>query len=124
MLELLKQKENLVFVGGFAFFLHGLKKDYKDVDIVVTDLEGIPGVTKFITKSHFSKSGKRASLEKDIYVDIFIEKELPEFEIINGFRVQTKESLINYFEELLSKVDKFWKPIIKSKLKILNKNEQ
>ncbi|MGL5233836.1 MAG: hypothetical protein ACRC8Z_03640 [Empedobacter falsenii] len=119
MLEILKNKENLVFVGSFALVQHGLKSSYTDYDVVVTDLEGLPNAIEYNTDSKFSNSGERAYIISNPKVDIFIENELPEFEIINGFRVQTIESMRYYYYVLRRKVDDHWKREINEILKLL-----
>lgn len=71
MLERLKHKDNLVFVGGFALYKHGLVKGYTDYDIVVTDIEGLGQVNVYLTESAFSKTGERGYIiEENNKVDI------------------------------------------------------
>lgn len=115
----LSKKENLVFVGGFAMKMHGLKDNYNDLDVVVTDLEGLKNYIEYPTDSVFSKSGKRAFIPGETKIDIFIENELPEFEIINGFKVQTIKSMTEYYERIYPLVKCFWKKDIEEKLKLL-----
>lgn len=119
MLKLLKLKPDLVVVGGFAMFLHGLKKEYTDIDVVVRNLDGLGKVFSYSTNSAFSKSGKRAFIPGDTKVDIFIEKTLPTYEIKNGFKVQTIKSMISYYEIILPYVQDFWKEDIYKRLELL-----
>lgn len=119
-LEQLKNKEDLVFVGGFAMWKHGIKDCYSDIDIVVKNLDGIENHTVYETDSKFSKSGKRAFVKTgEIAIDIFIEDDLPEFETIDGCKVRTIKSMIDYFENLLPQVTEHWQNFINQNLKIL-----
>lgn len=111
-------KKDLVFVGGFAMFMHGLKKDYTDLDIVVTNLEGLGKVFSYTTNSAFSNTGKRAFIPGKIKVDIFIEHKLPEYTIIDGLKIQTIESMVNHYKNIKTD-DNHWKAYILEKLKLL-----
>jgi hypothetical protein len=115
-MDLIFDKEKTVIVGGAAMFHHGLVDSYNDIDVVVTNIEGIEGLNKFDSKSTLSKSGKRAYLDN---VDIFIEEELPEYEVIDGLKVQTKQSMINYYEEVIERSDGYIKEFATNKLNIL-----
>lgn len=102
---MLKDIENLVFVGGFAMFMHGLKSSYKDLDIVITDPADIPDATEYATASAHSLSGKRAFLHIDNqFIDIFIEDKLPQWELIDGLKVQTVPSMLEHYERVLAGV--------------------
>ena len=57
-LKELSQKEDLIFVGGFAMNMHRLKETYGDVDVVVTNLNGIVGYIEYKTDSAFLQQGK------------------------------------------------------------------
>lgn len=118
-LKELSQKEDLIFVGGFAMNMHRLKETYGDVDVVVTNLNGIVDYIEYKTDSAFSSTGKRAFINSNPKVDIFIENSLPEFELIDGYKVQTIKSMIEYYERIYPLVKEYWKPYIKNKLKIL-----
>ena len=118
-LKELSQKEDLIFVGGFAMNMHRLKETYGDVDVVVTNLNGIVDHIEYKTDSAFSSTWKRAFINSNPKVDIFIENSLPEFELINGYKVQTIKSMIEYYERIYPLVKEYWKPYIKNKLKIL-----
>ena len=74
MLEDLKHIENLVFVGGFAMHKLGIKENYSDIDIVVTDKDFLKGITWYETDSAFSGTGIRGFLlYGDIKLDVFLE---------------------------------------------------
>lgn len=118
MLELLKLKKDLVFVGGFAMVLHGLKAEYTDIDAVVRNLDGLGKVFSYKTDSSFSKSGKRGFIPGSIKIDIFIEKELPKYQIIDGFKVQTISSMKAYYEQIKPSND-HWKKHIQERLELL-----
>lgn len=120
MPENLKNIEDLVFVGGFAMYKLGLKESYSDLDVVVTTKESLSGVTWYETDSAFSGSGIRGFLiYNGIKLDIFLESALPEFEIIDGFKVQTKKSMGEYYEKIYNFVKDYWKKDIENKLKLL-----
>ena len=120
MLEELKNIEDLVFVGGFAMHKLGLKESYSDLDIVVINKDFLKGVTWYETDSAFSGTGIRGFLfDGEIKLDIFLENKLPEFEIINGFKIQTKKSMREYYEKIYNFVKEYWKKDIENKLKLL-----
>ena len=120
MLEKLKQIENLVFVGGFAMTKLGIKENYSDIDIVVTDKDFLKGIIWYETDSAFSGTGIRGFLfDGEIKLDIFLENKLPEFEVIEGFKIQTKKSMREYYEKIYNFVKDYWKQDIENKLKLL-----
>lgn len=119
MLKILNEKEDLVFVGGVAMVMHGKKKTFNDIDVVVKNLEGIPDPITYETDSPFSLSGKRAFSLGKVKIDIFIEEELPEFEIIDGLKIETKKAMREYYEWIYPKVKDHWKPGIEHNLKLL-----
>ncbi|WP_027378174.1 hypothetical protein [Chryseobacterium daeguense] len=119
MLHKLALKENLVFVGSVAMMLQGIDVKPKDIDIVVTDLNGLENYTEYSTDSKFSFTGKRAFIIDEINIDIFIEQELPEFVIINGLKCETFFYMKRFYNVILPKVDDYWKRVINEKLKLL-----
>ena len=120
MLEKLKNIEALVFVGGFAFYKQGLKNNYNDVDVVVNDKNFMDGLEWFESNSFYSESGiKSFFILGDFKLDIFYQKDLPDFEIIDGFRCQTIESAKKHYDEMYKKAADIWKPVIENKAKIL-----
>jgi len=122
MLELLKnlsQKDNLVFVGNVAMMLQGIQVTPTDVDIVVTDLEGLKGYTEYTTDSKFSVSGKRAFILGEYHIDIFIEERLPQYVITGGLKVETLYYMEKYYKRIYPLVDPRWKIKIDEKLELL-----
>ena len=115
-MDLIFDKEKTVIVGGAAMFHHGLVDSYNDIDVVVTDINDIEGLNYFESNSTLTKSGKRAYVDN---VDVFIEEELPEYEVINGLKVQTKQSMINYYEEVIERSNGYIKEFAIKKLNIL-----
>lgn len=122
MLELLNElalKQNLVFVGSVAMMLQGIEVTPNDIDIVVTDLEGLENYTEYTTDSKFSTSGQRAFILGDFDIDIFIEEKLPQFMEIDGKKVQTAYHMEKYYNRIRPEVDARWKLIIDEKLDLL-----
>lgn len=117
----LSKKENLVFVGSVAMNLQGINISPKDIDIVVTDLTGLKNYIEYSTDSKFSSSGKRAFILGEINIDIFIEDQLPHFNIINGFKCVSLESIQVHYLNIYDAVDSYWKRIINKKLNLLGK---
>lgn len=100
----LSEVENLVFVGGLAEVAQGIKTSLSDIDIVITDLEDISFL--FPLDDIWNKEGyiKRASKrimvgEGWILVDIFVKDSLPDYDIIEGYKVCTKEEIFTYAEK-------------------------
>lgn len=101
-------------------YLYGFKKDYSDIDVVVQNLDGLPELVRYKTDSAFSRSGDRAfGFIADKKLDVFIEKELPEFQVKGGFKVQTIESMIAYYEKIFPVVKEHWKEGIIKNLNLL-----
>lgn len=123
MLELLNelaQKPNLVFVGSVAMMLQGIDVVPTDIDIVVTDLEGLENYTEYTTDSKYSTSGQRAFIHRDEYsIDIFIEEKLPQYIIINGLKVVTLYYQEKYFNRILPLLEPRRQFIIQEKLDLL-----
>jgi hypothetical protein len=115
-MDLIFDKEKTVIVGGAAMFHHGLVDSYNDIDVVVTDINDIEGLNYFESNSTLTKSGKRAYVDN---VDVFIEDELPEYEVINGFKIATIESMAKYYREVIDRSDGYIKEFATNKLKIL-----
>lgn len=118
-LKELSIKDNLVFVGSVSLMIQGTNVQPNDIDIVVTDLTGLDNYMQYTTDSKYSVSGKRAYIFGDINVDIFIENELPEYTIIDGLKCATLSHTKRFNNDLLSKVDDYWKNVINEKLKLL-----
>lgn len=115
----LSKKTNLVFVGSTALKLRGINIIPKDIDIVVTDLTGLENCIEYTTTSKFSSSGKRAFIRGEINIDIFLEDQLPHFNLINGYKCVTIESTKDYYLSIYDTVDEYWKKKINEKLNLL-----
>lgn len=117
-------KSDFVVIGSTALLLHGVYSSKpNDLDIVVTDLEGIPGdLHTYFTYSRYSTSGNRAYvLENGIAkIDIFVENNLPDHEIIEGIRVISLPAMLKYYQNLLPKVAEHWKIGILDRIKLLS----
>lgn len=105
-----QSKDDVVFVGSWVARLNGrLNRQPNDIDIVVTTLDGLERfgeILTFETKSPFSNSGKRAVIQnKEGKIDIFIESTLPRYDVIKYLKVQTLESQIDYFNQIISRTD-------------------
>lgn len=117
-------KNDLVVVGSTALSLRGLSdRPPKDLDLIVGSLNGLDNyeITTYETRSVFSGSGRRAfvSLEQTGFIfDIFVESEIPDFDIINGVRVVSVESALRYYRAILPAVDAYHKPAILKYIKI------
>lgn len=119
MLEKLKNIEDLVFVGGFALCKQGLKSNYNDIDLVVTDKDFLQGLAWYRSNSVYSESKEKAILIlPELSLDIFYETKLPEFDIIDGFKCVSIEAAKKHYERIYEIADFVWKPIIEEKLKI------
>ena len=122
--EILKDKADAVIVGSSALYLQGLsKKMPNDIDIITTSIKGLPdGVIEYETDSGFSFSGKRAFCIVDdrFKIDIFVEDKLPEYIEVNGLKIQTVVSMLNYYESILPRVKDYWLPEINNKIKLLS----
>ena len=116
-------KEDVIFVGGVSELLQGCRESTKDIDICVTNLDGLEklgNINKFKTNSPTSKSGLRAGIEDNEYlIDIFIESDLPDYVIINGIKCETIESMIKEYGRVISEMNNPLK--ISSKNKMINK---
>ena len=95
----------MVFVGGVSL-RHLLPTiPVRDIDIVVNSLDGLDVFGEIITwetKSPMSLSGQRAHIKRDDYnIDIFIEPNLPEYDLIDGVKFQTIEKFKSFIEVLI-----------------------
>ena len=104
-------KDDVVFVGGVTMVHHGIKETAKDIDIRVTNLDGLEElgyIRRWIGKSEMTKSKQRASIESlDYLIDIFIEDELPEYVEHEGIKYGTINHLVEFYEELIPKTQGF-----------------
>lgn len=120
------EKPDFVVVGSTALYIQGLHiKAPNDLDIVVCNTDGLgfeKDLIHYNTDSKYSLSGKRACIMQDgiTIIDIFVEYSLPEFEILNGIRIETLEAMQLYYENLLKKVAEPGRGKIIDKLNALN----
>lgn len=119
LLEELCKKQNLVLVGGVARKLNGMGHNPKDIDVVVTDLDGMDffgDIIEFDTDFVGSISGKRAYIKRfDYMIDIFIEDTLPDFITDQYTRFETLDHMLCHFKNILSKTDGKTHDIIQQK---------
>lgn len=111
-------KDDVVFVGSLV---GSPNETPKDIDIVITSLDGletIGDVNCFDSISVFAKGAKRCRIHRDgVKIDIWLKDELPEWEIIDGFKYQTKESQLKYYQDVKDSTDdKYIKEYIEQKL--------
>lgn len=118
-LQNLAQKQNLVFVGSVAMMMQGIDIVPADIDIVVTDLEGLEGYTEYTTDSKYSTSGHRAFILGEYNIDIFIEEKLPQFVIIDGLKVVSLYYQEKYYNRILPLLDFRRQLLIQDKLELL-----
>jgi hypothetical protein len=106
--EIARIKPDVVFVGGVSEWIQGKRTSTTDIDICVTNLIGLEHlgeIKQWNTDSKFSKSGLRAGIENQEYlIDIFIEKELPEYVEIEGIKYQTIPSLIQEYTRVVQAI--------------------
>jgi hypothetical protein len=113
MNELIKKIHNLkpdtVFVGGVSEMVQGKRNTTRDIDICVTNLDGLESlgnIKKWVTDSKTSISGKRAGIEgKKYIIDIFVEDKLPDYIEIEGIKYQTIPSLIKEYERVIKEME-------------------
>lgn len=116
-------KDDVVFVGGVTMVHHGIKETAKDIDIVVLDLKGLEQlgyIRHWFGKSEMTKSKKRASIESlPYFIDIFVEDELPEYVEHDGVKYRTIDSLVEFYEDLISRTEGIERTRIESKLEMI-----
>ena len=109
MIELIKKiassKKDVVFVGSTSLYYIDKTISPKDIDIVVNSLDGLDifgEIKTWETKSPMSLSGQRAHIKRDDFdIDIFIEPNLPEYDLIDGVKFQTIEKFKSFIEVLI-----------------------
>lgn len=112
MNELIKKihslKPDTVFVGGVSEMVQGKRNTTRDIDICVTNLDGLESlghIKKWVTDSKTSISGNRAGIEDQKYIiDIFVEDKLPDYIEIYGIKYQTIDSLINEYKRVITEM--------------------
>lgn len=116
--------KDLVIVGSFGLQLRGFKVTANDIDLVVTNLEDLRSLGTIIeinSISNFSYSNKRAYIKiGSVVLDIFIEKELPSFDLIGNIKVQSINELEKHYNHVIKNYNNDTiKLIFKEKLKTL-----
>jgi hypothetical protein len=128
MLKLIKEISNsnpdVVFVGGVALSHYDPTHIPQDIDIVVKNLDGLNSfgdIIEWNTDFVGSISTKRAYIKRDDFnIDIFIEDELPKYEVIDGIKYQTKDSLIRHYSWVRDFVPVELKERFQQKIDLLN----
>lgn len=99
-----KEFSNYVFVGGVSEYIQGFKQKFFDIDLCILSkdldkLENLLGCL-FVNKSKVCFGGKEnekrffVKLSKDILIDIFVVKQLPNHIVVNNIKVNTIDCLI------------------------------
>ena len=118
-------KNDVVFTGSWVARIHNkLRRQPKDIDIVVTSLDGLERFGKIIcsdSKSIFAKDSKRCVIKSDDFqIDIWVKDSLPEYDVIKGMKFETIKSQKNLFNDIINSTDdKFIIDIVSKKLEIL-----
>lgn len=104
--EIANLKDDVVFVGSSSLRHLIPTIPVKDIDIVVTSLDGLDILGEIETwesKSPMSISGKRACIKREDYtIDIFIEECLPEFIIKDGVKFQTLDTSKSFLDLVIN----------------------
>ncbi|MCQ4139229.1 hypothetical protein [Chryseobacterium sp. EO14] len=104
ILQELASIHDVVFVGGTSEYLQGIKSELNDIDISIPDtfpLKKIGYVFHFYRNNFYGLSGNRGVIKlKNVLIDIFIDNP-PEYIIVNGFKCETIQSMINLRETTL-----------------------
>lgn len=126
MREISNIKNDVVFTGSWVARIHNkLRRQPKDIDIVVTSLDGLERFGDIIcndTKSIFGRDSKRCVINsKDFKLDIWVKDSLPQYDIIKGMKFETIESQKKLYKDIINSTDdKFIINIVSKKLDILN----
>lgn len=104
-LEKLALIEDVVFVGGTSEYIQGYKLELNDIDISITNIKPLSNfgyVHTSFDDSFYGLSGNRAFIPlKSVLIDVFVDEVKPEFILVNGFKCQTIESMIELREKTL-----------------------
>lgn len=125
MREISNIKDDVVFVGSWVAKVNNkINRLPKDLDIVVTSLDGLDTFGDIIcgeSNSPFAKNSKRCRIEgNEFMIDIWLQDELPEYEIIDGMKFETIDAQIEYYNDVLDSTDnKFLIDTVTEKLGIL-----
>ena len=107
VLNKLSEIEDVIFVGGTSEYLQGVKNRLNDIDIRITNidyLKNIGYVHRFDLKLFYGLSDNRGVIKlKDFLIDIFIEKDKPDYILINNkYKCETIDSMIKLRENTLN----------------------
>lgn len=104
-LEKLALIEDVVFVGGASEYIQGYKLELNDIDVSITNIKPLSNfgyVHTSFDNSFYGLSGNRAFIPlKSVLIDVFVDEVKPEFILVNGFKCQTIESMIELREKTL-----------------------
>lgn len=97
--------DDVIFVGGTSEYIQGFKDQLNDIDISINNIDSLKEfgyVHKSVDNSFYGLSGNRAFIPlKSVLIDIFVDEVKPEFIVVNGFKCQTIESMIELRENTL-----------------------
>jgi hypothetical protein len=126
MREISNIKDDVVFVGSWVAKVNNkINTQPKDLDIVVTSLNGLETFGDIIcgeSTSPFAKNSKRCKIEgNEFMIDVWLQDELPQYDIINGMKFETIDAQKEYYSDVLDSTDnKFLTEIVNRKLSIIN----
>lgn len=121
--------DGVIFVGGSARFVKGLKKETKDIDIVVNDINILKpyfnNIIKRNDKIQWDNTKGRYRIDTIFgIIDVWEEIKPLGYILHNGFKIRSIENNIKVIQYVLDK-NTFNNPLEKEKLKrtleILNK---
>jgi hypothetical protein len=125
MREISTIKNDVVITGSWVAKVNNkLERLPKDLDIVVTSLDGLETFGDIIcgeSTSPFAKDSKRCRIEgNEFMIDIWLKDELPEYDIIDGMKFETMESQKRHLNDILDSTDnKFLIDTVTEKLGVL-----
>lgn len=127
MREISRVKDDVVFTGSWVARINGkLRRQPKDIDIVVTSLDGLETLGDIISIKSDSLLSKdtidRCTIDfGGTQIDIWVKNELPPYEIIKGMKFQTLKSQVEYYNHLIDTYDNLiLTKVLNRKLSILN----
>lgn len=122
-----KDIPDVVIVGSWVLKVNGLMdRAPNDIDVVVKSkdsLKRLGDVRYFKSNSPIANGYLRGGLiVENTQIDIWVEPELPDYDIIKGLKFKTLDSYFKWYEELLNRTDKeIFVTLAKEKLKLKNK---
>jgi len=106
MNELIKEisliSDDIVFVGGVSEVLQGVRTETNDIDIVVKSLKGFEKfgeIREFSSNCPYRFGCRRAAINNEYFIDIWVYDELPEYIEVNNIKVETLKSMLNKYEQ-------------------------